>query len=45
MFSVLNNFTLLVEPDGKIIYRTQGRIDAMQMKKRIVDNPLIGRVY
>ncbi len=38
-------YTLLVEPNGKIIYRTQGRIDAMEMKKRIVDHPLIGRVY
>ena len=38
-------YTLLVEPGGKIIYRTQGRMNTMEMKKRIVDHPLIGRVY
>ncbi len=38
-------YTLLIEPGGKIIYRTQGRINATEMKKRIVDHPLIGRVY
>ncbi len=38
-------YTILVEPNGKVIYKKQGRIDAGEMKKRIVDNPLIGRVY
>ncbi len=38
-------YTLLVEPNGKIIYQKQGPIDAAKMKSMIVDNPLIGRVY
>jgi peroxiredoxin len=38
-------YTLLVEPNGKIIYQKQGTIDPMKMKTMIVDNPLIGRVY
>ena len=38
-------YTLLIEPDGKIIYQKQGRIVLDEMKKRIVDHPLIGRVY
>lgn len=38
-------YTLLVEPNGKIIYQKQGRIVVDEMKKRIVDHPLIGRVY
>lgn len=38
-------YTLLVEPNGKIIYQKQGTIDAAKMKTLIVDNPLIGRVY
>ena len=38
-------YTVLVEPGGKIIYGKQGRIDPAEMKKRIVDNPLIGRYY
>jgi peroxiredoxin len=38
-------YTLLVEPNGKIIYQKQGTIDPMKMKTLIVDNPLIGRVY
>jgi len=38
-------YTLLIEPNGKIIYSKQGPIDAAKMKTMIVDNPLIGRVY
>ena len=38
-------YTLLIEPKGKIIYKKQGRIDASEMKRRIVDNPLIGRFF
>ena len=38
-------YTLLVEPNGKIIYQKQGPIVPDEMKKRIVDHPLIGRVY
>ena len=38
-------YTLLVEPNGKVIYQKQGTIDPAKMKTLIVDHPLIGRVY
>jgi peroxiredoxin len=38
-------YTLLVEPGGKIIYHVQGVIDPLQLKKQIVDHPLIGRYF
>lgn len=38
-------YTILVEPGGKIVYAKQGIIDPVQMKKLIVEHPLIGRVY
>lgn len=38
-------YTVLVEPGGKIVYGKQGRINVQEMKRKIVDNPLIGRFY
>ncbi|HEX4849952.1 MAG TPA: redoxin domain-containing protein [Puia sp.] len=38
-------YTLLVEPGGKIVYAKQGRVDAEELRKRIFDDPLIGRLY
>lgn len=38
-------YTLLVEPGGKVIYTKQGGIQPMFLKKKIVEHPLIGRVY
>ena len=38
-------YTLLVEAGGKIVYGKQGRIDPAEMKKTIVENHLIGRIY
>jgi peroxiredoxin len=38
-------YTILVEPGGKIVYAKQGPINPAQMKKTIVDNPLVGRYY
>ena len=38
-------YTILAEPGGKIVYAKQGRIDVQEMKKAIVENPLIGRYY
>ena len=38
-------YTLLVEPGGKIVYSKQGPIDIKEMKKAIVDNPMIGRFF
>jgi thiol-disulfide isomerase/thioredoxin len=38
-------YTILVEPDGKIVYAHQGAIDAQELKKVIFDNSMIGRIY
>lgn len=37
--------TLLIEPGGKVAYRVPGTIDANELKREIVDNPLIGRYF
>lgn len=38
-------YTVLVEPGGKIVYAKQSLIDPLLMKKTIVENKYIGRVY
>jgi peroxiredoxin len=38
-------YTILVEPGGKIVYSKQGRINVREMKKMIVENPIMGRFY
>ena len=38
-------YTVLLEPGGKIVYGQQGKIDPSEMKKKIVNHPLIGRYY
>lgn len=38
-------YTILVEPGGKIIYSKWGKIDVAQMKKTIVESPMMGRYY
>ena len=38
-------YTLLVEPGGKIVYRSAGPVDLLELKRAIVDNPMIGRYY
>lgn len=38
-------YTILVEPGGKIIYARQGIINPLQMKKTIIEHPLLGRYY
>lgn len=38
-------YTLLVEPDGKIVYAHQGAIDAEELRKIIFDDPMMGRIY
>jgi len=38
-------YTLLIEPNGKVVYAKQGTINPIAMKKLIVEHPLIGRVY
>jgi len=37
--------TLLIEPGGKVTYRVPGTIDALKLKKAIVDHPMMGRYY
>ena len=38
-------YTILVEPGGKVVYRKQGPFDISELKKAIVDNHMIGRIY
>lgn len=38
-------YTLLVEPGGQIVYRHAGLIDPLELKRAIVEHPLIGRYY
>jgi thiol-disulfide isomerase/thioredoxin len=38
-------YTLLIEPGGKVIYKNQGLVDMLELKKKIVDHPLIGRYF
>lgn len=38
-------YTVLIEPDGKIVYKKMGTIDPLELKKIIVDHPMIGRYY
>ena len=38
-------FTLLVEPNGAIIWKHQGEVDFHQLKKVIVEHKLIGRYF
>ena len=36
-------YTLLIAPGGKVIYRKQGELDALELKRAIVKR--LGRVY
>lgn len=38
-------YTIIVEPGGKIVYGKQGTIKPAEIKKTIVENPLIGRYW
>jgi thiol-disulfide isomerase/thioredoxin len=38
-------YTLLIEPGGKAIYKCQGTVDLIELKRKIVEHPLIGRYY
>ncbi len=38
-------YTLLIEPGGNIIWKHQGEVDFQELKRTIVDHPMIGRVY
>lgn len=38
-------YTALVEPGGNIVWSHQGSVDFQELKKIIVEHPMIGRVY
>ena len=38
-------YTMLVDPDGKVIYGKQGIINPEELKKIIWNDPLMGRIY
>lgn len=38
-------YTLLVEPGGKTVWAHQGEVDFLELKRTIVEHPMIGRYY
>ncbi len=38
-------YSLLIEPGGNIIYRKQGVVDMLELKRVIVEHPLLGRYF
>lgn len=38
-------YTLIIEPKGKVVYGKQGPIKPIEIKKLIVEHPLIGRYF
>jgi hypothetical protein len=38
-------YTMLIEPNGKVVWKHQGTIDFYELKKTIVEHELIGRYY
>ncbi len=38
-------FTILVEPGGRVVYKSEGIVDLLALKRVIVDHPLMGRYY
>ena len=38
-------YTLLIEPGGKVVYSYQGSVDLLELKRAIVEHPLMGRYY
>ena len=38
-------YTALIEPGGKVVWRHQGEADFQDLKRTIVEHPMIGRVY
>jgi peroxiredoxin len=38
-------YTMLIEPGGKVVYAKEGPVDPYELRKKIVDNPIIGRYY
>lgn len=38
-------YTVLIEPGGKIIYQKQGEADFLELKRLIVEHPMMGRYF
>ncbi len=38
-------YTVLLEPGGKVVFKKMGTIEPLEVKKTIVDHPMIGRYY
>lgn len=38
-------YTMLIDPDGKVVYSHQGTIELEEVKKVIWNNPMMGRIY
>jgi peroxiredoxin len=38
-------YTIMVDPDGKVVYRHQAEVDFLKLRRVIVDHPLIGRYF
>lgn len=38
-------YSMLIEPGGKVVWKCQGAVDLAELKKTIVDHPMIGRYY
>lgn len=38
-------YTILLEPGGNVVYKKMGTIEPLELKKVIVDHPMIGRYY
>jgi len=38
-------YTVLLEPGGNIYFKEMGTIEPLELKRTIVDHPMIGRYY
>jgi len=38
-------YTILIAPGGKVVYTCQGAVDLLELKKKIVEHPMLGRYY
>ncbi len=38
-------YTIIIEPGGKIVWRKSGGLNFLEFRKKIVENPLIGRYF
>lgn len=38
-------YTVLVEPGGKVVWQHQGEVDFLELRRAIVEHPLMGRYY